>query len=501
MVIVSANPAAGQSAPAADYHQHIFSPNIAALLGRSSAGVSARDLVVLLDSAGIRHALLLSVAYIFGSPARTVDDEYAKVRAENDWTAAQAAEFPDRLRAFCSFNPLKAYALEELDRCAHTPGLSHGIKLHFGNSDVQLDNPDHVERLKQVFRAANDHHMAIVVHLRASVSQKRPYGAAQARVFVDQLLPLVPDIDVQVAHLAGTGPGYDDPPADSAMAVLAEAVQNHDPRTRRLWFDVATVVDTGISPTHAALVVKRIRQVGVERILYGSDAPVAENLRPREGWAAFRRLPLTKAEFARIASNVTPYLMDSDPAWVPLFNGHDLTGWEHVGPGRFIVEDGALKTEGGMGLLWYTARKLGRCRLRVVFRTAGTVGNSGVFIRIPEKPIEPWMPVNRGYEVQIDDSEDEYHVTGVLYSLTRAMARTGRPGEWNEMEIGLDGRRTWVKLNGALVTDYTEGAPTPPKREQWEPDRGPRPDDGYIGLQNHGSADTVYFKEVSVAPL
>ena len=31
-------------------------------------------------------------------------------------------------------------------------------------------------------------------------------------------------------------------------------------------------------------------------------------------------------------------------------------------------------------------------------------GNSGVFIRIPEKPTEPWMPVNRGYEVQINDA-------------------------------------------------------------------------------------------------
>lgn len=230
-------------------------------------------------------------------------------------------------------------------------------------------------------------------------------------------------------------------------------------------------------------------------------APAGENLRPREEWAAFRRLPLTEAEFARIASNVTPYLMDSDTGWTPLFNGHDLTGWEHVGPGRFVVEDGTLKTEGGMGLLWYAPEKLGHCRLRVVFRTAGTAGNSGVFIRIPERPTEPWMPVNRGYEVQIDDSEDEYHVTGVLYSLTKAMARTSRPGEWNEMEIGLDGARTWVRLNGVIVTDYTEGSPTPPKREQWEPDRGPRPAEGYVGLQNHGSADTVYFREVSVAPL
>ena len=202
-----------------------------------------------------------------------------------------------------------------------------------------------------------------------------------------------------------------------------------------------------------------------------------------------------------LTSKVTPYLMDPASAWTRLFNGRDLTGWEHVGPGRFVVENGMLKTEGGMGLLWYVPRKLGHCRLRIVYRTAGRESNSGVFIRIPERPTEPWMPVNRGYEVQIDDSADEYHVTGVLYSLTRALALAGRPGQWNEMEIGLDGPRTWVKLNGALVTDYTEGSPTPPKREHWEPDRGPRPDEGFVGIQNHSSGDTVYFREVSVAPL
>jgi hypothetical protein len=39
---------------------------------------------------------------------------------------------------FCGFNPLKDYALDELARCAGTPLLRHGIKLHFGNSNVQL---------------------------------------------------------------------------------------------------------------------------------------------------------------------------------------------------------------------------------------------------------------------------------------------------------------------------------------------------------------------------
>jgi predicted TIM-barrel fold metal-dependent hydrolase len=245
---------------------------------------------------------------MYGSPRRTVVDEYVKVRAENDWTAAQAAEYPDRLRAFCSFNPLEDYALQELERCARHPGLQRGIKLHLGNSDVQLENPAHVEQLRRVFRAANDKRMAIVIHMRASISRKRPYGARQARIFLDQLLPVAPDIPVQIAHMAGTGPGYDDPPADSAMAVLAEAMETRDPRTRRLWFDVTSVADRDISAAHAALLVRRIRQVGVERVLYGSDAAVGDNLRPRESWAAFERLPLTKEEFRTIAGNLAPYL-------------------------------------------------------------------------------------------------------------------------------------------------------------------------------------------------
>jgi len=39
--------------------------------------------------------------------------------------------------------------------------------------------------------------------------------------------------------------------------------------------------------------------------------------------------------------------------WTQLFNGKDLDGWEMTGPGRFVVEDGMMKTEGGMGLLYY----------------------------------------------------------------------------------------------------------------------------------------------------
>ena len=53
---------------------------------------------------------------------------------------------------------------------------------------------------------------------------------------------------------------------------------------------------------------QRLRQIGIDKILYGSDAATPGNLRPAEAWQAFRKLPLTDAEFAKIATNVAPYM-------------------------------------------------------------------------------------------------------------------------------------------------------------------------------------------------
>jgi hypothetical protein len=193
--------------------------------------------------------------------------------------------------------------------------------------------------------------------------------------------------------------------------------------------------------------------------------------------------------------------------WRQLFNGKDLTGWKHVGPGSQYVEDGMIKSHGGMGLLYWTGEKFGNCTIKVVFRMEKTNSNSGVFIRIPIEPYEEWMPVFYGYEVQIDNqpelsNEDDYHYTGMLYSLTKPLAKTGKPGpEWNTMEITLDGLRTSVNLNGVKIMEFKEGDPVPERKFDFEPFRGPRPEYGYMGLQNHSDADVVYFKEVAVKPL
>jgi hypothetical protein len=195
----------------------------------------------------------------------------------------------------------------------------------------------------------------------------------------------------------------------------------------------------------------------------------------------------------------------ADGDWKPLFDGKTLDGWQHVGPGKFTVEDGALKAEGGMGLLWYTKETFGDCVIRVVYKVSSPQSNGGVFIRIADKPKDPWFGVHHGFEVQVLGSEgpDAYHRTGSVYSLAPAKKAEAPVGQWNTMEITLKGNKVLVSVNGTPVTDFDPSGPVPERTKDYEPERGPRPTKGYVGVQNHhgGAGTEVYYKDVSVRPL
>lgn len=289
-------------APRTAYHQHLVSPATAALL--KGPVIDGSALLRMLDEAGIRRGVVLSMAYTYADERKHVTDPDRRVSEENDWTAGQIAASHGRLKGFCSVNPLRDAALAEFERCSRLPGML-GLKLHFGNSGVDLRDPAHLERVKRIFAAANARHAAIVVHMRSRTTT--PYGAEFGRLFLDQLLPAAPDVVVQVAHLAGNG-GYADD-ADAVMGVFAAAFARHDRRTRNLYFDVAAVVLPDTSQADLARIAGRIREVGPRQILFGSDLPVLGNLEAGPAWAVFRaRLPLTEAEFRQIAANRAPYM-------------------------------------------------------------------------------------------------------------------------------------------------------------------------------------------------
>ena len=175
-----------------------------------------------------------------------------------------------------------------------------GVKLHFANSRVDLQDKDHVRRIREVFAAANDARLPIVVHVRNG----EKYGASEARVFLEQILPAAHDVPVQIAHLWG-GANF----AADALVVYAEAVAARKPVTRRLYFDVSDAALVANTPELAQVVADRIRQIGLDRIFYGSDAAYGTHPDAAGSWAAFRKgIPLSAEEFAKIARNVAPYL-------------------------------------------------------------------------------------------------------------------------------------------------------------------------------------------------
>jgi predicted TIM-barrel fold metal-dependent hydrolase len=264
--------------------------------------LDAQRLVAMLDAAQIKRAVVLSIGYWFDSPTRPLVRSAEAMQAENTWTAEQAARFPERLIAFCSLNPVSDAATAAMRQCA-TDKRFKGVKLHMSNSRVDLMNADHVRRLRDVFAAANRARLPIVIHVRDT----ERYGAPQARVFLEDVLTAAPDIPVQIAHLWG-GANF----APDALAVYAEAVAARRPATRRLYFDVSDAALVASTPELAQVVADRIRQIGLDRILYGSDAAFGNHPDPRGSWAAFLKgIPLTAAEFETIARNVAPYLRES----------------------------------------------------------------------------------------------------------------------------------------------------------------------------------------------
>jgi predicted TIM-barrel fold metal-dependent hydrolase len=303
--------AASRARPYVDAHTHLESTAGAAYLAAHGAAgedtsLTARDLVARLDSAGIHDANVLSTAYWFGD--RTARDysavnEEARVRAENDWVAAQVAQYPDRLIGFCSFNPLSDFALRELARCKAN-GL-RGLKLHLANSRVDLRDSTQARRVREVFAAANAARMPIVVHVRGKVS---PYGAPDARVLIETILPAAPDVPIQLAHLAGWG-GYD-AANDEALGTIIAATRLGLLRRTNLYFDIAavfSVVQNGkvIGPlvsTWTPTIVRRLREIGLDHVLFGTDGDAAPPLTR----FLYEQSGLTAGEVGRLLANRLP---------------------------------------------------------------------------------------------------------------------------------------------------------------------------------------------------
>jgi hypothetical protein len=181
---------------------------------------------------------------------------------------------------------------------------------------------------------------------------------------------------------------------------------------------------------------------------------------------------------------------NEDNEFTYLFNGQSIDGWRMAGPGKFVfIEyDKSLQSEGGMGLLLYTEKKYKDFVLKVDWKVNRRNDNSGVFIRFSDPDDDPWIAVNTGYEIQIDDlampDGNLVHKTGAIYNFAAPSNPGSKPvGEWNTFEIEATNQKYSVILNGEkVIPEFT----------------GNRLTEGYIGIQNHDADSHVSFKNIRI---
>lgn len=169
-------------------------------------------------------------------------------------------------------------------------------------------------------------------------------------------------------------------------------------------------------------------------------------------------------------------------------------GWNHYGPGYFILDEktGVLKSQKGMGLLWYAKKKYTDFVLELDFMSTDAVTNSGVFLRVPDMPVSDDY-IYHSYEIQIDNSSSGIHRTGAVYDAEAPMKDAfNPPGEWNHYKITFKGMHIKVELNDQLIIDW-DAEPRGKVRDIAK--------EGYFGLQNHDSRSPVYFRNIYIKEL
>lgn len=329
-----AGSALAECTPKADHHLHIQSALVTGFLGEIRQakpelfhGIpddvfrvrSGEDALRELDRAGIGQGVLLSAGYMFGFSATPLApaEMTKRMRAENRFNVDQALASNGRLLAMVGINPFLANAMEELAFWSKEPGAG-GVKLHLGNSGLDLGNPEQVRQLADFVGAANRARMPLVIHLRGTA----PFTRENVGTFIAEVLPQAGDLPVQIAH-GGSFGGIDGATVE-ALRLYGEAMAKRVPGTANLVIDLSAVAQFDLSSlegmpkegidTHTArewreIYVGEMRKIGLDRFLLASDWPAMTP--PADYFAAERKaLPVTDAEWAILCNNLAPYLRE-----------------------------------------------------------------------------------------------------------------------------------------------------------------------------------------------
>lgn len=283
------------TAPLLDAHTHVNSAAAVDFVeqhaGRRSVGpITGRDLVDRLDEAEIPRAIVLSTAYLMAADVwqrqSDEDEEYERVRRENDHAAEEAGRHPDRLIPFLSLNPKRDYALDEIDRCVERLGM-RGLKLHFWNSLVNIREEDDRQRVHAVLRHAAERELPVVLHVFNGALAD--FGPPDVEILAQDVIQTLPTLRLSIAHLGGAG-NFGPRPA-AIFAALTDLFSRENGGAPRVFVDMSAVLfarTSGFFRETPAPLRARMGELldlwGLERVLWGSDNVLDYLALSRDAW-------------------------------------------------------------------------------------------------------------------------------------------------------------------------------------------------------------------------
>ncbi|MFN8535339.1 MAG: amidohydrolase family protein [Dehalococcoidia bacterium] len=260
-----------------DAHTHVFPPDVVAArddvddpyfqqLYRSppSRLADAPTLLAAMDEAEVDRAVIAGWGW------RDLD----RARRANDDLLEWAARHPGRLTPFVSVPPLAGEAaLLEVERCAAGGACGVGELMPDGQGFLPDDGA-----LDELMALAADLGLIVLIHASEPVGHAYPGKGSSTPERLLRLVERHSRTRFILAHAGGGLPFY------HLMPEVAEAAQN-------VWYDTAAAPLLYRPEIYRALV----DLVGLERVLFASDAPLIGFRRPLAHLAAAPLLPDERA--------------------------------------------------------------------------------------------------------------------------------------------------------------------------------------------------------------
>ncbi len=265
-----------------DSHVHIMSPQLIQYwkslgIPFSKSEVNYSNIDTILKNCGAEYINLIGMAYVYGNPEYYQSDEVQdKMMRENDHVLEAAKKYPQRVKAFFAVDPLKEFAINEMERC-YGLNPNTGLKLHFNTSQVYLTEPEHRNKVKKVLAKSAEYQIPVLLHFD---NWHPKFGQRDMEILVDTILPEIPPVEIQIAHFGSSG-GFNQKTKDIIDTYLALKNQNRIPAKHRIYFDISAVALDEDSEGVSKLINAEFKELnryidllGIENIVFGTDYPL-----------------------------------------------------------------------------------------------------------------------------------------------------------------------------------------------------------------------------------